>query len=114
MILLATLLSFGWPAERTEWIPRERPALERTLKRVTLNSCCGSMRPAIQGGEVAYVEIYHGQPLHAGEIIDTGFSMHRIVATSKDAVKTSGDANPRADNWTPKNRVRWIVRYIMR
>jgi len=72
------------------------------------------MKPAIKGGELAYAELYHGQPLLAGEIVDNGVVTHRITAVSDDAILTSGDNARYSDGWTPKSKIRFIIRYIVR
>lgn len=112
MILLAALLSFGWPAMKTEWVPASfRPPAH--LKVVKLASCCGSMKPYIQGGETAYADTYHGQPI-LGYIVDNGHVTHQCVAESKDAILCSGSANSRVDPWVPKRDIRWVILYIVR
>lgn len=113
MLLLATFLSFGWPVERTIWVENGYP-LPQGEVAVRLSRCCGSMLPAIQGGELAYAEPYSGQPLHEGEIISTTRFTHRITAISKNAVRTAGDANSHSDGWTSKHDIKHIIRYIIR
>jgi hypothetical protein len=115
--LLASILSFGWPSEKTVFVSVADDAAMQAkgYRRITLNKCCGSMLPSIRGGETAYVEDYRrGMDLFAGEIADDGRAIHRIIALSKDGVKLAGDANQRSDPWEPRDNIRYIVRVIVR
>lgn len=112
MLLLATLLSFGWPAPRVEFgPPRALHAGERIMR---MSHCCGSMEPMIHGGEMVYVS-----PLQPGEktlglFVATPFASHLVVAETKNAVKTSGIHNRYSDGWTLKKDIRFVIRYVVR
>jgi hypothetical protein len=112
MLLLAAFLSFGWPPERTQWLPAGS-ACPAGLSEVRINPCCGSMRPTLQGGERAYVDPYHGQPI-LGYIISDDLKTHRVVAETAHAYRTSGDANRQSDPWRDKKHIRWVIRYVVR
>ena len=113
MIFLLAFLSWGWPAERTVWVnsASEVPA---GLVAVTINRCCGSMKPAIQGGELAWMEPYKGQQIVEGDIVQTPRFLHRVTAVNSRAIRTSGDANRRSDGWTPLSDIQYILRYVQR
>lgn len=112
MILLAALFSFGWPPEKTTWLPADArcPA---GMTEMRVSECCGSMRPALQGGERAFVESYHGQPIKGFIVIDD-LKTHRCIAESENGYRTSGDANRRSDPWRDKSHLRFVIRYIVR
>lgn len=112
MILLAVFLSFGWPAEKTIWVPSGAPC-PAGLYSITLPRCCGSMRPTFSGGETAYAEKYHGQPV-IGFIVSDDLKTHRVVAESKTGYRTSGDANRQSDPWRNKSKLRFVIRYVVR
>lgn len=113
MFFLAALLSFGWPPERTVWVPPQTP-VPSGLVTVRLNDCCGSMRPAIRGGELAYAEPYQNQTGLVGCIISTPEFTHRVTVENRRAVRTAGDANHYSDHWTDKKNIRYIIRFIVR
>lgn len=113
MIFLALFLSWGWPPENTAWIPEPKEVPAGLVVR-TVNMCCHSMEPALHGGEKLYVELYHGQEIRPGDIVDTGKQMHRVTVVRPDYIRTAGDASKHSDGWTPKARIRWIVRYAVR
>ena len=112
MILLAALLSFGWPALRIEWVPPSTP-VPAGMFAVRLAHCCGSMRPSINGGELAYAEPYTGQPL-LGHVVSNGKWLHQVTAETATAVRTAGTANRHSDPWTQKTEIQYIIRYIIR
>lgn len=120
MIFLAIIFSLGWPKERTEWMPYRTPAVDVAQAKlgrrlVRINTCCGSMRPSIEGGEFAYVEDYRpGMELHEGEVVSDGKVLHRIVALSEKGVRLSGDANAHSEPWEPRSNLQYIVRVIVR
>lgn len=113
MLLLATFLSWGWPKEKTIWISHNQ-GVPTGLKAMRLPMCCGSMLPAIHGGELGYWEVYTNQTPLAGFIVDRGDVTHRVTAETKDAVLTSGDANKHSDGWVSKSKIRWVLRYVVR
>jgi hypothetical protein len=112
MLLLATLLSFGWPVEKTQWLPHGSPVPTGT-RVLSVPMCCGSMRPTFRGGETVYAIRPDGRKF-PGYVVFTKRLMHRVTAESRDAVLTSGDANKRSDTWTPKSEIEWIVLYAER
>lgn len=79
-----------------------------------LNTCCGSMKPVIQGGELSWAEPYHGQSGLVGYIVVTNKFTHRVIAETATEVVTAGDANTGIDPRTPKSEIRYIIRYIVR
>jgi len=96
------------------WIPRGTP-VPAGLVRVQINDCCGSMKPAIQGGEIAFAEIVTPWTvLKVGDIVDTGVHTHRITALNERAVLTSGDNNRWADGWTLRKDLKFVIRYVQR
>ncbi len=83
------------------------------LIAVHMPSCCGSMKPAINGGELAYVERYHGQSGLTGYIVSTKKFTHRVVGETATEIVTAGDNNWGYDHRTPKSEIVYIVRYIV-
>lgn len=75
-------------------------------------TCCGSMRPAIEGGERVIVQ-FRGVA-HVGDIISNGKSMHRVTAENDRAVITAGDANKFSDGWTTRDKIQYRVVVIIR
>ncbi len=112
MILLATLLSFGWPSVSLEWGP-VRPLKEGEFIR-RANVCCGSMHPYINGGETLYVSKWNGQESLLGKVVATPSNLHQVVAENDRAVKTSGTANRSSDGWMQKKDLLYVVRYGVR
>lgn len=114
-LLLIALLLGGcttWPSPSYSYVtPR---GAYPGLKLVRLANCCGSMRPGIQGGEMAWVEPYTGQPLTLGDVVATATAMHMVVAQTKTHVKTTGTANRHSDAWSPKSEIKWVLRYVVR
>lgn len=115
MFLLATLLTFGWPKERTVFLPAPDHTLviKNGLTELRLATCCGSMRPTIQGGELAYGVPYTGQPL-VGHIVTTNRFTHRVLDENSRAIYTAGDFNRRSDGWSSKKDIRFVIGYIVR
>lgn len=111
MLLLATLLSFGWPKPKVEFGPARPVEKGEWLKSV--NQCCGSMRPLLHGGEIAHVVAYTGQAL-VGRIVSNGRALHMVTAETKDAILTTGIANRRSDGWSPKSSIEYVVVYVER
>lgn len=111
MLLLAALLSFGWPKEQTVWVPAGTPCPAGMIV-MKVNDCCGSMKPALKGGETAYVEKKHVGP-YLGFIVGVE-QLHRVIAENERAVLTAGDANRGNDGWTPKPQIKYTLRYIVR
>jgi len=111
VLFLAAFLGWGWPKEKTQFGPES--GAPKWLSVDKIPACCGSMRPVLRGGEKAYFDTYHGQPLN-GYIVDTGTVLHRVVAENERAVLTSGDANSRSDGWTLKSKIRWVLVYVVR
>lgn len=112
LVLWLSGCASAWPDSRTVYIPDAKHAPLGTFP-VVLSKCCGSMRPAIQGGELAFAELYRGQPL-LGHVVSTDAVTHRVVAESATHVILSGDANPRSDGWIPKSRITYVVTHIVR
>lgn len=88
----------------------------------------GSMRPKIYGGEMMWVESYHGQPIALGDLVGcTTYGgkrvLHEVVAQNERAILTSGLACRQSDGWSPKRHtyfhtgqpgIQYIVRFIER
>ena len=77
------------------------------------------MRPAIQGGEFYWAELYVGQPIKVNDFVcftrwDGKAVLHRVTAMNKRAIYTSGDANSQSDGWTENKDVRYILRLVER
>lgn len=96
------------------WIPKGFP-VPSGLVKANIANCCASMKPALQGGEVCYLEkVTPETKLQIGDIVDTGKATHRITAMNKRAVYTSGDANMWPDGWTLRKDLLWVVRFVER
>lgn len=100
------------------WIPKGYP-VPLGLIRVQLNSPTQSMAPAMTGKEVCYMEPYGGGQVPVGEFVwfvrwDGAQVLHRVTASNKRAVLTSGDNNRVSDGWTPNNKIRFVLRYVER
>jgi hypothetical protein len=110
MILLAILAL--WPALATPFGPPREPEHGWAAMRVSL--CCGSMRPHLRGGELVYVSpALPGERL-TGHIISNGHSLHMVTAENERAVRTAGTANRHSDPWTPREKISYVVRYVVR
>lgn len=72
------------------------------------------MRPYLRGGELAYVSPLGKDEKAEGLVVSTDEVTHWVTAETKDAILTSGTANRRSDGWTPKGKVRFVIRYIVR
>lgn len=124
LLLLAGCVA--WPAEQTEFIhvnsrgeamklaaDWQTSAPGRTW--TTAGACCGSMRPALYGGEILLIEIYTGQPLTAGKMAifyradGQVTTVHRVIEANGRAVYFSGDNNQYSDGWIPLSSVRAVV-----
>lgn len=112
MFLLATALLFGWPKLEVEF-GAARPLREGEFF-VRANECCGSMKPAIVGGELLIASRWDGREKLLGRIVDNGIALHQVVAENKRAIKTAGLANRQSDSWSPKSSVRYVIRQIVR
>ncbi len=112
MAYLLALLGLSWPSIKTEFGP-PKPLPPGMIAR-PMNPCCGSMKPSIKGGELAYwSRPLPGEKL-VGQIIDNGEYTHLVVAENERAVYTTGTANRHSDGWTPREKIRYVVRYIVR
>lgn len=112
MILLATILSFGWPTLRTEFGPPVQPA--PGWVEVRAGTCCGSMRPHIRGGERMYVTLPQAGERLIGQLVATPYALHMVTAETRTHVRTAGTANRESDGWTAKKDVLYVVRYVIR
>lgn len=112
MLLLAALLSFGWPKLELEFGPGR--ALRGGEWALRVNSCCGSMRPQLQAGQIVYVRKWDGREPLLGRVVSTKTSLHQVVAENKRAVKTAGIANAHSDPWSPKSEILYVVVYAVR
>ena len=113
-ILMAVLLAgCDKPADRTIYIGPMQ-GVPSGLVSMTMATCCGSMKPAIQGGEKAWAEKYINQSDLVGRIVMTNKFTHRVIAEGDDWVITSGDANWSTDGKIPKSELRYIIKYVIR
>ena len=112
MLLLAALLSFGCPNLDVEFGPPK--PLPGGCWQAQASYCCGSMLPAIRGGETLYVRSWDGKEPLLGKLVSTGKVLHQVVAENKRAVFTSGINNRHSDGWTPKAEIQYVVRYVVR
>lgn len=112
MILLAALLSFAWPTPRTEFGPFRAPEPGWTLKHVP--HCCGSMRPILNGGELVYVSAVKPGEKLVGQIVSNGTALHLVTAETAGAVRTTGVNNRQSDDWMPRARLEYVLRYVVR
>jgi hypothetical protein len=114
-ILMAILLAgcTSRPVDRTVYITPMH-GVPTGLVAMRMATCCGSMKPAIKGGELAWAEKYTNQSGIVGYIVTTDKFTHRVLVESDDWVITSGDANWSTDGKTPKSELRYIIKYIVR
>jgi len=111
--LTALLLFSGCASipEKTIFVPKPVPG----YVSIQLGMCCGSMRPALYGGETVFVS----PPLPSEDLLghivirDDGIT-HRVTAQNVRAVYTAGDANQRSDGWYPRSQIVWVIRYVLR
>jgi hypothetical protein len=111
MILLCIAL-LGWPTLRTEFGPPRVRAAGWEPKLVA--ECCGSMQPHLRGGELIYVSPPMPGERLVGHIISKGDALHMVTAENSRAVRTAGTANRKSDGWTPRERIEYVVRYVVR
>lgn len=114
IILAVTLLAgCNGPADKTVYL-NPGDAVPSGLIEMRMPTCCGSMKPAIMGGERTWVERYSNQTGLSGYIVMTDKVTHRVVAETQDTVVLAGDNNASADGRVLKSDIRYIVKYIMR
>lgn len=80
----------------------------------------GSMRPSILGGELLLIERYTGQPLSRGMLViaprwdSPAGVLHVIRDIDGPYIRTQGTACMYPDPWCRRDRIRWIVRRVIR
>lgn len=110
LFLAAALLSF-WPAPVLEFGPSK--PVESGNWVMTVNECCGSMRPHLKGGERIHVSLPTPGERLIGKVISNGAVLHMVIAENPRAVRTSG-TNCRSDpEWTPRSNIQYVVRYVV-
>lgn len=110
--MIPLLLALLWPAPVIEFGPPR--AIQPGQWTHTVNVCCGSMRPLLQGGERIHVSPPIPGERLLGKIISNGTALHMVTAENKRAVRTAGIANRHSDGWTPRSRIEYVVRYVER
>lgn len=117
MIRLLAILALAVSCQALEWVPAGTPCPRWYWLRGPLPNT-GSMKPTLQGGEYLWCEPYVGQVLRVGDVVAletrNGPKLHRITATSKTAVWTTGDSCRISDGATAKSKVWYIARYAVR
>lgn len=118
--VLLFLPCLGWASPL--WIPNGSNLIPVGLKQSVFAQCCGSMSPAIHGGETFYYEEYaEGKTkFRKGDWIwlrrenDGMFVVHEVTALNSRAVYTSGINNHYSDGWSPRKNIIGVVRLIVR
>ena len=113
MFFLATLLSFGWPTLRVEWIPTQSNTYtQQGLRLAQIPKGSHSMEPYIHGGEFCYID-YNVSNIQLGDLVSNGHALHMVVALNSRAVYMTGTNNRYSDGWYSRSNIQYIVRYII-